>query len=77
MADLNKGYYVFNSDRSIPPKVVHRMHSDAICEAKRLAAMNPGQTFEVLAITCACRKDDVRVEFTEDGEDIQRNEQPF
>jgi hypothetical protein len=77
VAELNNGYYVYNVTKKTSPMVRHGQHHDAVEEAKRLAAMNPGQSFEVLAITCACKKEDVKVEYTEDGCDVLKGHLPF
>lgn len=44
------------------PKFQHSTEKEAECEARRLAAMNPGQTFYVLQAIGKARK--VDVEFT-------------
>lgn len=44
---MNKFWLVFNPQR-LMPKVQHKSWFDADAEARRLAAMTPGETFVVL-----------------------------
>lgn len=47
-------HYVFNPN-GFAPKYRHPDELSARTEAERLAKLNPGQSFEVLAIVASCR----------------------
>lgn len=71
------GFYVFNETVGGHPKHRHICQDDAIAEAKRLAALNPGKVFDVVAVTASCVKEDVTVDFSDLGREIYARESPF
>lgn len=68
---MKPGFYVFNPCEGIP-RIVHPTRTDAMVEAERLAILNPGKTFQVLAILDQCKKDAVQWDHVEKEQDREQ-----